>query len=416
MKKANTNRTIVLVILSLIAGLVYLTPFLRFSFYDQMKEALMLTDNQMGTIGAVYGALNVICYIPSGFLTERFSTKKLLLLSTLGMFICTLWYATFPGFSALIIIHALYGVFSVGTFWCPYLKSVRSLASEKEQGTIFGISEGLRGVGQAVVAFMCLGILQWITVTATGFRAVVLANAVVFALLFLATLLLVPDTSDTKESEKESVSSTLSRMFSCLKNPGIWICIAVIMCGYAMWNTVNGYIGTYTTRVLALPPSLSSALSIIRSYIIVLVAGVSGGFILDRFKTKGMGMMLAYALCGITTLLLLVTESLILLCAVLTIFLGYFVNVIKSTYWSILGDAGIEPEATGRATGIISLIALTPDFFAPPIVSRMITYGEKIGDVSKGFHLMMLWMCCWAILGVAASFILKRKKERNCQI
>ena len=409
MTGSRSQRRIVLLILSLIAGLVYLTPFLRFSFYDQMRAALGLTDVQMGTVGAMYGVWNVLCYIPSGFLTERFSTKRLLLLSTLGMTACTLWYATFPGYGSLLVIHALYGIFSVGTFWCPYLKAVRHLAPESEQGRIFGISEGLRGLGQAAVAFLCLATLQWFTAAAAGFRAVLLINAAAFALLFAATWLLVPQDPVPGQGQRESVAVTLRNMFRCLRDPGVWKCIAVILCGYAMWNTVNGYIGTYSTRVLHLSPALSSALSIVRSYIIVLAAGVSGGFLLDRFRQRASGMMLFYGLCAVTTLGLFLTEQLVLLCALLTLFVGYFVNVIKSTYWSILGDAGIPPEATGRATGIISLLALTPDFFAPPAVSAMIAWGENRGDIALGFHAMLLWLALWAVLGLLAARLLRHR-------
>ena len=124
------KRNIVLVVLSMIAGLVYLTPFLRFSFYDQMKDALQLTDLQFGTIGLTYGLFNVLGYLPSGFLAEKFSTKKLLIISNLGMCLVTLWYSTYPGYQSLVVIHALYGVFSVWTFWSPYLKAVRNLGPD----------------------------------------------------------------------------------------------------------------------------------------------------------------------------------------------------------------------------------------------------------------------------------------------
>lgn len=73
--KEQKNRNLVLLILSLIAGLMYLTPLLRFSFYDQMMEALNLTDIQIGTIGSVY-AICIICYPISGILADKFSTKN----------------------------------------------------------------------------------------------------------------------------------------------------------------------------------------------------------------------------------------------------------------------------------------------------------------------------------------------------
>lgn len=410
----NKNRTLILVILSLIAGLVYLAPFFRFSFYDQMKEALELTDIQIGSIGFIYGLFNVLGYIPTGIIAEKFNTKKMLIFSCLGMGLVTVWYSFYPGYAMYLVIHALYGVFSVWTFWSPYLKAVRKLGSEEEQSRLYGISEGLRGVAQTVVAFICLGALGMFTSTVVGFRVMILINAAVFFLLAVAVIVLVPDFDKDEESKEETKKqeNVIVGMFKMLGNSSTWICIFVIMCGYCLWNTVNGYVGTYCTRVLALSPSISSTLSIIRSYVIVFIAGVSGGIIMDKFKSRGFGLMLVYTGIIITSIATMGLSHITLICAVVTIVISYLVNVIKATYWSILGDAGIPMAATGLATGIISLIGLTPDFFVSPIISRFIAYGESVGNVELGFNIMYIWMIVWAVLGIVAAFILKKRKEK----
>lgn len=409
------KNAVILLILSVIAGLVYLTPFLRFSFYDQMKDALQLTDIQIGAIGAVYGTFNVASYAPGGFLAEKFDTKKLLLVSCAGMFLCTVWYSFYPGYAALLIIHALYGVFSVGTFWSAYLKTVRGLASEREQGKVFGISEGLRGLGQTAVAFLCLGVLGLFATNELGFKAVLWVNAVSFAVMFLAVLFFIPRSQKDKASAQEEGKQGAKKenlILKSLKSPSIWNCIFIIMCGYALWNTVNGYLGTYCTRVLHIPENISSTLSIIRSYIIVFVAGVTGGILMDKFPSKGHGMMTAFACTLLSVLGVLVTGNVLMLCVAMTVVLSYMVNAIKSTYWSILGDAGIPPEDTGMATGIISLIGLTPDIFVSPVISRFITWGETNGSVERGFLLMWAWMGAWALLGIAFSWILKQRRKK----
>ena len=97
------------------------------------------------------------------------------------------------------------------------------------------------------------------------------------------------------------------------------------------------------------------------------------------------------------------SRNIIMLCVVMTVVLSYMVNAIKSTYWSILGDAGIPPESTGLATGIISLIGF-------------ITWGENHGNLESGFQLMWAWMAVWSLLGVLASWILKRKKAAASQM
>ena len=411
-----TKRNIVLVVISMIAGLVYLTPFLRFSFYDQMAQALQLTDLQFGTIGLTYGLFNVLGYLPSGFLAEKFSTKKLLIISTLGMCLVTLWYSTYPGYQSLVVIHALYGVFSVWTFWSPYLKAVRNLGPDSEQGRLFGISEGLRGVGQTAVAFASLGALNMFATVTAGFRAALFINAAAFALLMVAVIILVPEIdkqpevkNDAPQKENKDIKKII---LATLSSSSTWICIFVIMCGYTLWNTVNGFAGTYCTRVLHISENLSSSLSIFRSFLIVPIAGISGGFIMDKFSSKGKGMFFAFLGFGLCVAAIYLSTEMVMICAVLTIVLGYFVNVIKATYWSIMGEAGVPLATTGMATGVISLIALTPDIFSPKVIGLLLDYGEKQGNVEIGFNLILVWCAVWAGLGIVAALVLKRRAGR----
>lgn len=409
------KRNIVLTILSMIAGIMYLTPLLRFSFYDQMLSALNVTDIQLGTIGATYGILNVASYVPSGILAEKVNTKLLLIISCVAMAIITLWYATFPGYEALIIIHALYGVFSVGTFWSPYLKAIRNLGTEKEQGRLFGISEGLRGVGQTIVAFICLGAMGAIATVTAGFRALLFINAAAFAVLALLVIIFVPDFDKDKnkvDAEGNEVVKEKGVIFQSFTSSSTWLCIFVIMCGYTLWITANSYMGTFGTRVLKISPQLSSAISIVRSYIIVFVAGVSGGIFMDKFQFKGRGMFFAFLATGICALAIFMTTGFATLCVGITIIIAYLVNVIKSTYWSIMGEAGIPLARTGIATGIISFIGLTPDIFVPPIVSRFIAYGESVGNIALGFNIMLGWMVVWAVLGIMAAITLERRGRK----
>ena len=122
--------------------------------------------------------------------------------------------------------------------------------------------------------------------------------------------------------------------------------------------------------------------------------------------------MLVFLAGTISILAVIFTSKVVAICIIVTIVLAYIVNVIKSTYWSILGDAGIPVESTGMATGIISLIGLTPDMFVPIVISRFIAYGDSIGNVKLGFDFMLIWMLVWSVLGIVSGVILKRRKEK----
>ena len=123
-------------------------------------------------------------------------------------------------------------------------------------------------------------------------------------------------------------------------------------------------------------------------------------------------MMLVFLAGAISIVAVLFTSKVTAICIIITIVLAYIVNVLKSTYWSILGDAGIPVESTGMATGIISLIALTPDMYVPIIISRFISYGESIGNLKLGFDFMLIWLLVWSVLGIFSGVILKRRKEK----
>lgn len=411
------KKNIALVILSMIAGIMFLAPLIRFSFYDQMMAALRLTDIQIGTLGSIYGVAYVIAFPFSGILAEKFNARMLLVLSAVGMSLVTVWYAMFPGFAILCAIHVLYGIFSVGTFWSPYLKAVRNLGPESEQGRLFGMSEGIRGLSQAAVAFACLFAMALVTTMAAGFRAALLINAGVFALLAIAAFFFLPkaekETEQAGEGEYGKKESIASLAVAALKSSSTWICIFVILCGYTIWTTANSYMGTYGTRVLGLSNELSSTLSIIRSYIIVFVAGFSGGFVMDKFSSKGKGLLLAFSAAGICVAGIFLSSNFVILCVAITLLLAYMANVIKSTYWSIMGEAGIPLATTGMATGVISLIGLTPDIFTGPIIGRFLHYGETRGNIETGFNFMLLWLGCWAVLGVSAALILKKRAAKT---
>jgi MFS family permease len=411
------KRNIALVILSMMAGIMYLTPLMRFSFYDQMMTALSLTDIQIGVVGSIYGVGNFIGYPFSGILAEKFNARMLLVLSAAGMCLVTLWYATFPGFIILCVIHVLYGIFSVGTFWSPYLKAIRNLGSEDEQGRLFGMSEGIRGIGQTAVAFACLFAMTLVATVAAGFRAALLINAGVFALLAIAAFFFLPKADKgaarTEEGGQVKKEGIFSIVVTTLKSSATWICVFVILCGFTIWTTANSYMGTYGTRALGLSNELSSTLSIIRSYIIVFVAGFSGGFVMDKFSSKGKGLLLAFSGVAICAALIFLSSNFVILCVAITLLLAYMGNVIKATYWSIMGEAGIPLATTGMATGVISLIVFTPDIFTGLVIGRFLHYGETRGNIETGFNLMLLWLGIWAVLGICAALILKKRAAKT---
>ena len=133
-----------------------------YTYYTPLQEAMGLVgrDADYGKLLNVYGIANVILYLPGGWIADKFNPKKLLVFSMISTGILGLWEATWPSYSMLMLIHVLWAVTTVLTFWSSSVKCVNLLADADEQGSMFGSLEAMRGVVGLIVTTICVGLFN----------------------------------------------------------------------------------------------------------------------------------------------------------------------------------------------------------------------------------------------------------------
>lgn len=60
MKKTGLNKWLILFIICIGGGIIYIFPYLQYTYYDSMMGALGFDNTQMGTLISVYGMLNLV--------------------------------------------------------------------------------------------------------------------------------------------------------------------------------------------------------------------------------------------------------------------------------------------------------------------------------------------------------------------
>ena len=93
-----------MVILSVSGGTIFLAPFLREVYYIPMQEAMNLSNTQMGMLMGVFGAVGLITYFPGGWLADRVSSRKLVTLGMIATGVSGLYFSTFPGYTANLLL------------------------------------------------------------------------------------------------------------------------------------------------------------------------------------------------------------------------------------------------------------------------------------------------------------------------
>ena len=101
-------------------------------------------------------------------------------------------------------------------------------------------------------------------------------------------------------------------------------------------------------------------------------------------STKSKAVSVFFALTCILGLSLIFSSKVAALSIALTLFLSLCFNAIKSTYWSVMGEAGIPIEMTGMCTGVISCIGFIPQILVSPIAGSWIDAATAAGNINAG--------------------------------
>ena len=100
-----------------------------------------------------YSLTKTILYIPAGILVDRFDNRKMLVFSLVMLAVLTFVYAMIPSMTIVYILYMLMAISNV-IFWTAFVKAVRMFGSAKEQGSVFGYSEGIRAVASRIINFI----------------------------------------------------------------------------------------------------------------------------------------------------------------------------------------------------------------------------------------------------------------------
>lgn len=407
----------------LAAGSIYPLIYLKGGYQETILQVFNMSNAQLNSMYTILGWVFVFGYIPSGILSDRFSAKKLLAMSLFFTGLGGLWFAQVPNYEFVMVIFAVWGFFSVFTFWSAHMKIVKLLATEKEQGTFFGILDGGRGVVEALLASLALFIFSGIlgsSIEVVDKRAALIAVIYMYsAVLIVTSVLIWFFVQDDKkvlalDSEKKEALKSPAFKFSELgnlfKNKKVYLLGFIIFMGYAVFWTYY-YLSWFLEVYVGIDP-----VSVAGTMVIVLwmrpVGGFIGGYLGDKIgrTTVQMISLSGAAACLIAIATIPVTGNQGLF-QPLIVLLGIFLYAIRGTYWSLLGDLKLDALILGTAIGAVSFIGYLPDIILPSFNTYL---WATFGDMG-GFNAYFISSAILGIIGVGLVFVFRNiiKKENK---
>jgi predicted MFS family arabinose efflux permease len=420
MKVTGSKRWFVVATCALMAGVMVYVPFLRYSYYDQMR--ILFTQYKsvvdpsyvhefIGDFGMAFGIVSMLGYPIGGIFADRFREKRLLIAGAAVMGLCSFWFGMVPNNISIIIIHILYGVGTSFLIWSAYLKLTRKMGGSSEQGRMFSTSEFVRGIFGALIGFTGVGLLGR-ALMPTGaidpalvgqqWKILMFISGGLFFVFALLVFFFIPDEVTGAEQSDSDVQEkfSLRNVATVLKLPGVWLISALIFFCFSFTSAGNGYLGTYTVNVLGVSATQASAFAILRNYIIAALMTFSIGFVSDKIGSKSKTLGIYLAIASMLCLALIVTKNTVVLCIAMSFVFAIVYSGMRGIYFATLGEVGIPLDLTGVATGIISMLCYLPDvYFAKLAGSWLDAHGNR------GYDYIWYYTVACGALGVAVAAI-----------
>jgi len=393
------------------AGAIYPLLYLRQNFELSILEAFNITQTQLRYCSSMLGLIFMISYVPSGWLADRFSSRKLLAYSLFATALLGIWFSTMPSYNTLLIIYGAWGLATGLTFWSAHIKLVTMLAKKDQQGRFFGILDGGRGLVEALLATVAVAMFAYALSQQSGSKTIALTQVIYFyvgVLLVISPLVywLLDDLEDITDVDAVQTKSVFREdLMVLLRRREIWLCAICLICGYQLFYATYSF-SAYLQQHFGLSAVMVGTITLAKLWMRP-IGGIAAGFIGDWSNPeKVLSITLVLASIALAMMAFLPATSAILLMVSVVLLVGLLTYAVRGLYWATLGGCNISKKIKGLAIGIISMIGYAPESYLPLISAALIE--QYPGGLGYKIYYLIISAC--GLVGAYAAYLLARSK------
>ena len=396
--------------LGLAGGSIYFLPYIRNVFYDAQITSMGISNTQSGMLLTMYTIGNMILYIPGGILADKVSPKKALVVSLISTALLTYVYAFTMNYAVSLVIWLGLSFSTAFVFWSSLMKAVRIIGTEEEQGFMYGLYYACNGITGALTNALALNVYRTAGGDmAQGFFRALLAGGSVAVVAAVLLLVLMNNKNESEAGGENEPKFQFSDLGKLLRSPFIWIVSFAILCGYGFYTSTS-YFNPYLTEVMGISPEDSGLISIIRNYLLLLLAPV-GGLIADKlFKSPCKWLCTAFLILSVLFAAVLILPSDIspTAASLYTLIPGAVAMMMYGVVFSTVSEAGIPRAMTGTAIGIASIIGYIPDSLYSVLFGSWL---DRHG--AAGYNYIFGFLAISGVIGAVLAILVYRNGKKS---
>ena len=414
MKKSHLNlETFIAIISFSIAGsVIYELPYIKYIYYDKFLPAFDMTNAQAGFLLSAYAIGCLILYIPGGIMADKFSTKKMLVLSLLGTGVLGFIMAFSMNYITALIVFFLFALTTSFVFWTALNKGLRLLGGKENSGSTYGWYYALG----SIISLVC-SVIFWRLYASSDdnhevmFRTIIAMSVAVILAGILVQITFKEDKTAISEIAEED-KFKLSDVGKAIRNPYLWWASIIMFLIYTIYSNVT-YFTPYLSSQVGMDVSDSAFLGIIRGYVLYFLSPL-GGYIADKLlkstlKLYGYGFIILGALFFITTQIP-AGEGSVVIAITISMLASAFAMMLYGVMWSILNEINIPISYAATSIGLASMVIYLPDLFVPAMIGGWL---DNLGEEAGYFRMFIFFGICCVLAVVLSLTLAKKVKSLN---
>ncbi len=377
-----------------------------------------MTNFELGSYFSTYGFVAVGAYLLGGPLADRFPASKLMSTALVATGIGGVVLLLFPTKHTLFYLYPYWGLTTILLFWASLLRATRIVGGADQQGFMFGLLDGGRGLFAAIVGTVGVWLFSVFvegdinTLTDIDRNQAFLKMMIfISSFVFIAALLVFFALREFDHADGAAPRDKINTkdIISVAKIPSVWLQSVIIICAYCGYKITDDF-SLLAQDVLGYNEVQAAGISTLTFWVRPFAA-VSIGLMADRVGSSRMLvicfiMMIlgsgSIAFFSGTSVIAVIIISSILLTAIA-------IYAMRGLYFAIMEEARIPLSFTGTAVGLASIIGYLPDIFMGPIMGFLLDRSPGYA----GHQDLFLMMVGISVIGLVASVTFYRLNRKE---
>lgn len=358
----------VLVFVLTFSNIVYLIPYLSLDFYNQFLQAYGLTDGQLGTLITFFGFTAVPGYLIGGWLADVFDPRKMVALSCILTSAVAVAVSFSTSYPLLLFLYFLYGITSTMLNWGAYLKLIRMLGDDDEQGRLYGSADIAYGLFSLFIEYVVLFVTATYLINhPMGFKLAILLYAGLSLVIGVAIIFAVPQSALQKDVKPEGSQDVIrfNLIGKVMKLPLTWY-LSFFTLGYFIIRSTIPYLNPYLTDAFGVSITFAAAFTLTIRTVAISTMSPLGGWIRDKMG-RSTPLVIVGSLGSIVFSLVLafIPQMASMTIPVMTVGMITLISVAALTncLYTPVSEGKVPIAYTGTILGIASAIGYSSDIW-----------------------------------------------------